>query len=121
MAETTLRAHPHMIQQLGGTHTGAAVTMSQLGAAASKPAFARTLSGNAMEALVNEINIAHPATDAGFTQVGGASKIDFIGWGRFEGLTFELTTEAAVGAHAVRPYVQGTPGAMIFTYTLPIF
>jgi hypothetical protein len=122
LAEATLRAHPHMIQQLGGTHTGAAVTVRQLGAASYKPAFARTLAGNAMEALVNEINIAHPATaGAGFTQVGGAYKIDFIGWGRFEGLTFELTTEAAVGAHAVRPYVQGTPGAMIFTYTLPIF
>lgn len=122
LAEATLRAHPHMIMQLGGTHTGAAVTMGQLGAASYKPSFARTLAGNAMEALVNEINIAHPAsTGAGFTQIGGANRIDFIGWGRFEGLSFELTTEAAVRPHAERSYVLGTPGAMIFTYTLPIF
>lgn len=121
LAEATLRAHPHMIQQLGGTHTGAAVTLGQLGAATHKPSFARTLAGNAMEALVNEINVAHPATDAGFRQVGGAHKIDFVGWGKFEGLTFELTTEGAVLIHGERPYIQATPGAMVFTYSLPIF
>ena len=118
-AEAFLRANPDAIQQLGGRHTGFPVSPGQLGAAANKPQFARTLAGNAMEGLVDAINFAHPATDAGFRQVGGAYKIDFVGWGRFEGFSFELTTEAGVGAHAGRDYVQA-PGAMIFTYTLPL-
>ena len=118
-AETFLRANPDAIQQLGGRHTGFPVSPGQLGAAANKPQFARTLAGNAMEGLVDAINFAHPATDAGFRQVGGAYKIDFVGWGRFKGFSFELTTEAGVAAHAGRDYVQA-PGAMIFTYTLPL-
>jgi hypothetical protein len=71
-----------------------------------------------MEALVNAISEAAPAGAGSFQQVGGAKLIDFVGTGAYAGFSFELTTEAGVLAHSAREYVQ-TPGAMIFTYTLP--
>ena len=81
------------------------MSIGQLGAAARKyeagqPGFARALGGNAMEALVNALHEAAPAGTGWFRQVGGANRIDFVGGGAYEGLTFELTTEAGVLSHS---------------------
>jgi hypothetical protein len=122
-AELILRSNPELITQLGGRHTGGPVSIGQLSAAARKyeagqPGFARALGGNAMEALVNRLNKVAPPSAGWFRQVGGPNRIDFVGEGVYKDLTFELTTEAGVPSHSIRPYMQET-GAMIFTYTLP--
>ena len=119
-AERMVNADREIIVNLGGTHKGAPITDPQLYSATFKPPFARVLGGNAMEALVNQLNLMSRPLDAGFFQVGGAYRIDFKGFGRFEGLSYELTTEADVAAHLLRLYVQ-QPGARIFTYTLTLF
>jgi hypothetical protein len=119
-AESFLRANRDLIVELGGSSRGAPVTSNQLGAAGSlyargSPGFARALAGNAMEAITNAI-VEDIAPEL-FAQVSGPGKIDFIGKAGsiFEGLSFEVTTEAGVAGHALRVYMQ-SPGAMIFTY-----
>jgi hypothetical protein len=119
-AERFLRANPDLIMDLGGSSKGAPISPNQLGAAIGQyaqgnPAFARALSGNALEAIVNAIIEDLPPGAGSFMQVSGPNRIDFIGTGAFEGYTFELTTEAGVAGHAARIYLQEA-GAMIFTY-----
>jgi hypothetical protein len=119
-AQGLLHGNPDLIQQLGGSSRGAPITANQLQAAAYRyfegnPGLARALEGNAMEALVNAIIEDLPAAEGSFLQVSGPGRIDFIGTGAYTGLSFELTTEAAVAAHALRVYLQEA-GAMIFTY-----
>jgi hypothetical protein len=122
-ANTFLRQNPDLIPELGGSSKGAPISPNQLAAAIGQytqgnPAFARALSGNALEAIVNAIIEDAPPGAGSFLQVSGPGRIDFIGTGAFAGYTFELTTEAGVAGHALRAYLQ-VPGSMIFTY-IPI-
>src|ERR1700730_7445997 len=69
-----------------------------------------------LESRVFESILTHPEDHLLFDQVSGAHRIDFVGTGRFQGLSFELTTELDASAHATRGYVN-QPGAMLFRYT----
>jgi hypothetical protein len=82
------------------------VSPSQLGYASGNLPFARVLTGNAMEARVFEQILTDPQDYQLSDQLSGASRIDFVGPGDFEGFTFELTTEGGVAAHALREYLQ---------------
>jgi hypothetical protein len=122
-ADRFLRSNTDLVMELGGSSKGAPISENQLGAAIGQyaqgnPAFARALTGNALEAVTNAIIEDLPPGTGSFMQVSGPGKIDFIGTGDFAGYTFELTTEAGVAGHALRAYMQ-EPGSMIFTY-LPI-
>lgn len=96
---------------------GLPVTIGQLSVAAEDTKLAKAFVGNAMEALVNELNLAAEPSAGSFRWVGrGGYRIDFVGTGSYHGYTFELTTEAGVVPHSSRLYMR-EPGAMIFTYT----
>jgi hypothetical protein len=112
---------PSRIQNYGGSSRlsrGLPVPVSpgQLGAASRRSSFADLLAGNAMESRVFESILTHPEDYALFDQLSGAGRIDFVGIGRFEGFTFELTSLAGVLPHSLRAYMQ-EPGAFIFSYS----
>jgi hypothetical protein len=119
-AATFLRANTDLITRLGGSTMGAPPTANQVNAAGSlyaqgAPGLARALSGNALEAVINAV--VEDLAPGEFEQLSGPNRIDFIGkvGSAFEGLSFEITTEAGVAGHVIRAYMQ-RPGAMIFTY-----
>jgi hypothetical protein len=115
------REDPSRVLSYGGSYRLDAglprpVSMAQLQAASVKPTFAQVLVGNAMEARVFEQILLDPEDHLLFDQLSGGGRIDFVGIGRFEDLSFELTTEADASAHVLaRPYLN-VPGAMIFRY-----
>jgi hypothetical protein len=118
-----LRKNPDQILKLGRTYWGGEVSAAQLNAAGYKyaggdPSMAKAIVGNAVEALLNAINESEQGA-GWFEQASGGGRIDFIGKGIYEGLSFEVTTEFDAPGHIARIYMQ-QQGAMIFTYSFDL-
>jgi hypothetical protein len=80
------------------------------------PSIARMRFGYAVERLVAARFQADRELRRLFEYDGGSGMPDYVGIGRFKGLTFELTTPRQVDSHRARPY--GEP-LIIVTYERP--
>lgn len=70
------------------------------------PAVARMFYGHAVERLVAQDIAASQELSGWFRYVGGASNPDFVGLGRYAGLSFDITTNSVrqILLHQARAY-----------------
>jgi RHS repeat-associated protein len=95
------------------------LSRKEIAAAQGSAKIAAAAYGNAVERLVARRVAADPQLEGLFNWVSkpGVQGPDFVGIGRADGLTFDITTPGMVGAHLVRSYGSGLN---IVTYTRPL-